>query len=401
MDPEEGELINEPALEAAYDPEFEWPGDDEMPASGSNINSQTFAPSMRKHTLRLLVQNSTVLSTKKRLAIVDGYTEVQIGRDAPTAGTDSPRLRLKELAVSKLHATIFWDADREGWAIVDMGSKHGTFVAAEGARGPTSTTATSAGPGARLSAPRVASVPHTLRHLDRVTFGGTTFCVHIHSSRLPCDECSASVSGSKDEIPLFDAKAQNDETRPLEKRKQEEVEEEERASGWVPDGKNVKRALSSLKRDLLSRHGAAHSNAPHAVLYVDRSARRRALHPSTPSEMPGMPPVAHIPRRVESPTSAFSMAQPVPASAVKMQSAAAIPISSSNIGHKLLAKQGWQPGSTLGLPDGDSSGTRLLEPLTATPLPAKAGLGMFAPAERESSGVSSFQRRWRNAEGGG
>ncbi|KIL54363.1 hypothetical protein M378DRAFT_814928 [Amanita muscaria Koide BX008] len=54
--------------------------------------------------------------------------ELQLGRDVPLTGMNTPKVRLKEMKVSKLHATVFWDAQRLEWSFVDMGSTHGTFL---------------------------------------------------------------------------------------------------------------------------------------------------------------------------------------------------------------------------------------------------------------------------------
>ena len=109
-----------------YDPAYEWPGDSYSAPTSPTPNVTQDAPD--RPTFRLLIARSSALSRRKRLAILDGYSEIQLARDAAPSGSTTPRIRLKELAVSKLHATIFWDEGRREWAVVDMGSKHGTFI---------------------------------------------------------------------------------------------------------------------------------------------------------------------------------------------------------------------------------------------------------------------------------
>ncbi|KAF8273265.1 hypothetical protein EI94DRAFT_1716267 [Lactarius quietus] len=145
------------------------------------------------------------------------------------------------MEVSKLHATLFWDSERHEWAVVDMGSKHGTFIGSGQDTKPT-----------RLSASREASMPKRVKHLDRLSLGGTTFVLHIHENRLPCVDCSASAEGADDMIPLFSHQKSND-AAAVQKRKRVADAAED-----VPRNGNVKRALASLKHSLLSRPGGAH-----------------------------------------------------------------------------------------------------------------------------------------------
>jgi hypothetical protein len=142
------------------------------------------------------------------------------------------------MEVSKLHATLFWDAERTEWAVVDMGSKHGTFV---GSGEDTNRV--------RLSASRVASMPKRLKHLDRLSLGGTTFVAHIHENRLPCSDCSASGQGSDDLIPLFSHQREGGTVTQVERSRKRGAD----SSNDVP--RNVKKALASLKHSLLSRPG--------------------------------------------------------------------------------------------------------------------------------------------------
>lgn len=222
-----------------YDPAYEWPGDAVPPYTqtstldheiydhtheppSSQVPSHPISPPASttppaegddpkdQPSLRLVIEHTTIHPSKQRLAVLDGYLEVQLGRDLAPTGTGTPRIRLKDMEVSKLHATLFWDKQRKHWAVVDMGSKHGTFVRPNidttgiVALGITGASGGDEAKGQRLSASRTASIPRELKHLDRLTAGGTTFIVHIHDDKLPCLQCSLSADpGAGDEIPLF------------------------------------------------------------------------------------------------------------------------------------------------------------------------------------------------------
>lgn len=372
--------------------------------SSSTQASTTSTPSTI-HTLRLLVLSTGILPRAQKLAVLDGHTQIEFGRDPPAPGAQTPRVRLKEMEVSKLHATLFWDDARLEWAVVDMGSKHGTFiraagtgVSAEGASAdsdPSSTSAKGDPRGQRLSQPRVSSVPRRLRHLDELSLGSTTFVVHIHEDREPCARCSPKGG---DEIPLFhDRKGREHEAARKRKR------EAEAGSGnaVIHEGRDPKKALTMLKRSLLSRHSTPPAQAPaeaRASAYVDRSAKRRALHIGV-SDVPG---VDSRPLTIASPR-ATSSTPFVPSPPV---SAPPTPLPSSNIGHKLLMKQGWQPGTSLGMSeeDGVEGSVALLEPLQAIQRANRTGLGVpdSAAPTPPPTGMSwqdeAKYRRWNNVK---
>ncbi|KAJ7650368.1 hypothetical protein FB45DRAFT_887757 [Roridomyces roridus] len=311
---------------ADYDPSLEWPGDDEdLPSSAHAGPSTRPAP-----LLRLLVLRTSVLPAKHALAASDGFTSLEFGRDlAPSQ--DVPRIRLKEMEVSKLHATAY--LDRDSWYLVDMGSKHGTFLQLTTNEKP-----------ARLSPPRVASVPRQLHHLDALAIGSTTFLVHIHEG-APCEDCSTDNT-----IPLF-----------LKPKAPPKADGYLRATSTDP-----KKALSTLKQQLLApRHGAATKSE--ASSYTDRSARRRSLHPASRLDAPGVAPVLPVvssatPAEVWEPPVAVTTSQPP------------TPLPATNVGHRLLMGQGWTPGSSLGQNWDGADG--LIEPLDVASNSRRAGLGM-------------------------
>ena len=173
MDRDDPEQEDEKFDPFAVPEEQIWPGtdaddeDDEREATGGD-------PYANAPLLRLVVADPrpdpTVLPPAYKVASLDPGEPVSIGRDK----SYERRIRLRELAVSKSHATLFWtvvgdepDPEIQGeaseggvggyWAIVDNASTHGTFVRAEGEKRFV-----------RLSEAKVASVPHRLYHLEYV-----------------------------------------------------------------------------------------------------------------------------------------------------------------------------------------------------------------------------------------
>ncbi|KAI0710021.1 hypothetical protein C8Q76DRAFT_798789 [Earliella scabrosa] len=350
---------------AIHSSSIEWPGDSEAPpdsvhaAEGSQVSSGLPSTS----SLRLLVHHSPVIRKQHKLALLDGYPEIQIGRDIASHGSNTPRIRLKEMEVSKLHATIFWDQDRAQWSIVDMGSKHGTFIRSTLVPAPSGSSDTSVDEkGTRLSAPRVASMPRPLHHLDRLTIGGTTFIIHIHENRSPCTACSPQ---SDEELPLFLHRHAGGGAGSTKKRKLDDPESQPPESTSSRE-RDPKKALALLKRSLLSsKPPSSPYPGSRAQQYVDRSARRRALYPD---HSPATTPTTDGSRFSSPSASAPATPPPLPPSPA--------PLSSTNIGHRLLMKQGWQPGTALGEPLSERPG--LVAPLDPAATVGRAGIGVSA-----------------------
>lgn len=330
--------------------------------------------------------------------MLDGYTEVQIGRDAAPSGSETPRIRLKEMEVSKLHATIYWDLERREWAVVDMGSKHGTFLRShrdldlstsggDGQAAPQVTDAANAdGKGIRLSAPRTASMPRRLAHLDALSVGGTTFLVHIHE-QVPCADCSPSAGN---EIPLFDRRGADRQAEASRKRKRDAAEGQAAEGNYIAPARDPKRALNDLRRSLLSRHVPAQASSVQPQ-YTDRSALRRARHPEA---APIVPP---SPVRTDSVAAVVNTRSAGPLPTSPPVSAPPAPLPDSNIGHRLLLKQGWSPGESLGC--AGSSDIALVEPLDIKANRGKAGLGGAAYDRPPPSPASDWKeagklRQW-------
>ncbi|KAJ7637702.1 hypothetical protein DFH06DRAFT_1218977 [Mycena polygramma] len=319
---------------ADYDPSHEWPGE------VLNDTVEDVVASSRP-LCRLLVLRTSVLPAKG-LVITDGYPEVQFGRDAAPS-EDVPRVRMKEMEVSKPQS---------------------------------STTA------ARLSPPRVASVPRRLHHLDTLAIGSTTFLVHIHPEPTPCSDCCSTF---ENEIPLFQS----------HKRKASKVTNS--TAGYLPaTSRDPKKALTMLKQRLLT------SSAPGSIRgegasYTDRSARRRSLYPASRLDAPGVTP----PLRAES---LASTSQPPPPPAPSWDPPPSVttsqpptPLPTTNIGHRLLLAQGWTLGSSLGVSEESEEGRiRLTAPLEVASTSQRAGIGMKTPPTATSAGwrEDGRQRRW-------
>ncbi|KAI5886122.1 uncharacterized protein SCHCODRAFT_01175908 [Schizophyllum commune H4-8] len=387
-----------------YGPELEFPGDSSTASYAAygvpdgttsnhplaehqeegEIQDEVDYPSKSKlHPIfRLVVDSSSILPPKHRIAVIDGYSSVEIGRDAQIQGSTTPRVRLKELEVSKIHATAYWDGAQKEWNIVDMGSKHGTFVRA---------AADPQGSDARLSQPRVASLPRRLSHADALTIGGTVFTVHIHSDGLACEECS--IGTLTQEIPLFPK------TKTAGVKRTREDAQIDEAAPIAQPRVNAKRALHSLRSELLSRTTASAAISGPTKEYTDRSARRRALQPTPHTMSPGVQtPRVYSP----APPKPVPLSRPAPSWEPPPRprtptSAPPVPIAASSIGHKLLMKQGWEPGTALGTSSADDEGGErmaLLEPLQTVVLGKRAGLGS-TPASGSSTPQPAGDGDWK------
>ncbi|KZP00479.1 hypothetical protein CALVIDRAFT_533485 [Calocera viscosa TUFC12733] len=341
---ESGELSEEEQSEPSfkgYRPEYEWPGpSDDLPVAGPSNPPSIHKPAERSPLaaadLRLVVLSTSGHSflKSKTVAVIHYADGCSIGRDS----APGPRLRLREMPVSKFHANLFWDAGL-GWAVVDMGSVHGTFVQPAVSDAPV-----------RLSPPRVASQPRTLKHFDVVGIGSTAFQIHIHPDGLSCDHCFLT---DENEISLWQQKSKPKSTSSSNAYGQTLTVQEKKVAH--------KHGMSSLKNALLSSLPAPSTSTSQAA-YIDRSAKRRRLHPEP---------------RPSSGTSSPSAFPPTPP---EITSAPSQPLASSNIGHAMLQKQGWAPGMTLGT----TGSNALSEPIAANGRSGRAGLGLKRRQEEES-----------------
>lgn len=386
MEPEDGQILQD---DIDYDPAYEWPGDqgqlDGTPHSPVSSKLPHGRPVFRFVTLR-----SSILPSKQRVAILDSYSEVQIGRDAAILGSVTPKIRLKELEVSKLHATAYWDGARKEWNVVDMGSKHGTWLLHPGTQ-VLANASSSSKLGIRLSPPRAASIPRQLRHSDHLSIGGTTLVVHIHKDQRPCHDCTISDSGT--EIPLFPLPKNS-----AVKRTRDAAGLDSDASVCPNTDRDPKKALSMLKRSLLTRHDVPkHGSNSTATIeksndYVDRAALRRFLRPASGPDAPGIPITSPIPSNPPCPSSSQDSA---PCMTVSQPPT---PLPSSNIGHRLLMKQGWTPGNALGVSDPLNDRVKLVEPLEIKSSQNRAGLGIQSAAAVSAPDLSGSGITWKERE---
>jgi hypothetical protein len=99
------------------------PTDQLWPSRSTSAPSTTASPP----SLRLVVIASACISPPQSVAVLSSRT-TSIGRDK----SFQPAIRLKELAVSKTHAYVFYDYDSRDWKVTDCASMHGTFLRGRG-----------------------------------------------------------------------------------------------------------------------------------------------------------------------------------------------------------------------------------------------------------------------------
>lgn len=392
--------------EVDYKPEHEWYEDSEHYMEDGEVLelSEDSRPSSLPRIFRLHAHCSDILPRTQTLAVIDDlFRQLELGRDVAPPGSEVPRLRLKEMAVSKLHGTIFWSEEHSQWEIVDMGSKHGTFVHMSKAAMLVSETAGPYG-GNRLSESRIASLPHPIHHLSCLSLGSTSFEVHIHAD-LPCDTCIRSIDKSS-VIPVSSLQKlsalQLDSVNTTGKRKR------------VDDTPvKFRTSLQLLKKTLLSqaRTSSIECNTAPSTQYVDRSARRRALYPSTSADATGTisPALTSTLSLKSTPTPILKKLYTVPPEA--------LPVVQDSIGHRLLRQQGWVPGTALGmaevpLEDPESpletatgARIRLVEPLQVRAQTGRRGLGAASDTASTTDETAGWRdagkrRRWEAVERG-
>ena len=366
--------------------------------------------SKRGSSLRLIVQSSSVLPRLRRVAVLDGHNEVEVGRDLAVSGK-TPRIRLKDMAVSKHHATVFRVRENNEWAIVDMGSKHGTFVSRVDVVEPGPSSSMGAGVTTsqentvafRLSQSRQASIPHVIHHMDLLTIGGTCFVVHIHEGGVPCQDCA---SDPNFDIPLFSSGSTKSGGR-TPKRAHDEVDyEQSRDSEGSERDRDPRAALMRLKETLVSRHSSTPDRGSpedsnrngNTTKYIDRSAKRRAFFSTSGIGSPV--------ERSRSGTPAFdrqetrkTLCPPSALNQTNTSGSTRSPIPEDNIGHRLLKKQGWRPGTVLGVNARVRSGITgetsiaLAVPIQPHANRGRMGLGMTDPQTGDVASIEDLKQK--------
>nr|XP_032824779.1 angiogenic factor with G patch and FHA domains 1 isoform X4 [Petromyzon marinus] len=117
--------------------------------------------------IRVMVVRSPVLNPGT-LFIITSDTIATIGRAKDMDHTIS----IPEMGVSKFHAEVHFDLERQKYVLMDQGSQNGTIIN-----------------GNRILQPKEHSDPHPLDHGDEVKFGETVLSFHIHPASETCDGC--------------------------------------------------------------------------------------------------------------------------------------------------------------------------------------------------------------------
>ncbi|GAA5991416.1 hypothetical protein JCM5350_006918 [Sporobolomyces pararoseus] len=344
-----------------------WPGEEEDPEETLRRESFASAP-----LLRLVVKSAdpSVLPPEQKIAVLDPAEPVSIGRDR----SHERRIRLKELAVSKVHSTLFWTIDEEAenkgyWAIVDNGSTHGTYIKGDGEKKET-----------RLSEPKVASIPARLHHFDILRCGTTSFKVHIHNS-FACSACTVS-SDSSNIIPLLPTSSTDSTTTKeipaayhTKTKEEKEYERREQMKGLRDKFLKPTKSTPSLPPPAPSRPTETSSSKPS---FVDRAAARRARDSAADSALKPRKPAALSSPFFSVPgvTSSSTFVAPPSTNIAK-----ADPFSKESKGAQLLSKMGGGAGGG---------------PITSVPSTASTrapGLGTLIEAKTfDKGGINGVSR---------
>ncbi|KAH6559893.1 hypothetical protein BASA50_007202 [Batrachochytrium salamandrivorans] len=331
--------------------------------SSGHLQYYNPAEPLTDETMRLVVKASDIVPVGS-VVLVDA-AGLSIGRDS---NPFEKRLRLKEIAVSRCHATIYLDtsitANTDGdktipqdmpFCVVDTGSVHGTFVNDQ-----------------RLSPSKEASAPMVLKHNDCLRLGSTVLVIHQHP-RWSCSECVATALNTLEINPIQPATSLNAEKA---SERPQAFSKELKEKARIQELKRLKRTLTEPSLECVPHSSSASSrmpslaekwNADCSLLYVDRAAKRRALyssssdHDSTPISSPS-PGIDTLLTGNHSHTSRTFTCHESQTNDT--------PISHSNVGSKLLLKMGWVKGQGLG-----PSSTGITDPITVKTKLGREGLG--------------------------
>ncbi|XP_068598735.1 angiogenic factor with G patch and FHA domains 1 [Brachionichthys hirsutus] len=117
--------------------------------------------------VRVTVVRSPVLQVGT-LFIITADSPATVGREKDM----DHAIRIAEMGVSKFHAEVYFDQEKQGYMLVDQGSQNGTVIN-----------------GSRIIQPKTKCEPHALMHGDEVKMGETVLSFHIHSGTDTCDGC--------------------------------------------------------------------------------------------------------------------------------------------------------------------------------------------------------------------
>ncbi|KAI8394016.1 uncharacterized protein BYT42DRAFT_553045 [Radiomyces spectabilis] len=281
-------------------------------------------------TLRLVVLESDKLKAG-HVVLVDAQG-LTVGRDKSW----DKRLRLPEMAVSKFHCQIFFDAEAASFHVTDVGSQNGTFLNSE-----------------RLSDTKTSSVPFKLQHKDQLQIGSTVLEVHQHEHGWPCEQCR-----TNDNI----------------------IDTTEQSRKSQPDKVTVRQDLEVARRQELQRlkqkFSTVESKSTQRASYLDRANLRRQQQPAGISKHSRVP-VQEEYETVHTPVAAATVHTPV-----------------HGVGDRMLRKMGWKQGQGLGKPG--SGG--ILEPIAPVTTSERAGLGSRTLNSAVVGNESRKARDWRLAQ---
>ncbi|KAL3867492.1 hypothetical protein ACJMK2_044693 [Sinanodonta woodiana] len=257
-------------------------------------------------------------------------TGATIGREKDMNHT----IMIPDLSVSKTHAEIKYDQQRKEYLIVDLGSQNGTYLNCK-----------------RLSEAKAVSEPVAINHGDQIQFGNDTMLLcHIHPGTDTCDDCE-----------------------PGQVKAQWQAKNEPKKEIVFLSKEEKQRQHKEQLRQIKEKYGLKN------VRYVDNMAAIKN---------PGYTDKANERRQtVGSDNPHQKEPEEVPASVHR-------PISSGNIGHKLLKKMGWNEGESLG-----KTNSGIQEPVTVTIRSNQlAGLGssrnlLLSPDNPESEDNKKAMRR--------
>ncbi|KAL4228321.1 Angiogenic factor with G patch and FHA domains 1 [Mactra antiquata] len=213
-------------------------------------------------------------------------------------GRENCDINIPDINISKSHAVISYKTETRHYEIIDLASQNGTFINQH-----------------RLSPSKIASEPYKINHGDTIQIGSTILLCHIHHGTDTCDQCEPGVvqASLKSQQSQQEYKVLSKEER-LRLKKQELYQ--------IKKKYGLKNSSYEDNKEIFKNPN-----------YVDKAEERRK---AVGSEHPSI-------KKHETPASVHR------------------PISSGNIGHKLLQKMGWKEGESLG-----KNNSGLQEPISVT-----------------------------------
>mgnify|MGYP002385126902 CR=1 FL=1 len=282
---------------------------------------------------------------------VIGKSGATIGRDR----SDEPRIRLRDLSVSKFHSQIFYEPQSQEFQIVDHGSQNGTFINDN-----------------RLSYSKCNSPPFTLSDGDSLKIGFVSLIVHYHTTwPYYCTTCASWGSPEQSLGPIeYWSRA-----HAIKKPKAETSNNNNSNVGKSTS--NVKivntKSMDSVKNNIPVKivNNVSKSNSPEkkdTVIYRDRAEERRKLYGSSH----GLDEINL--RKIEFPELQISYSEV----SIKEEIVEEKIIGDENKGKMLLKSLGWSEGEGLG-----KNNEGIKEPIKVNGNQETYGLGFVQQQETE------------------